>query len=86
MRITGSGAGRVLNASRAAFGIAAIAAPGVIIRVLGLRPEDNLDHAYVLRIWGTREAFVAAMSAGVGGSSGAAPVALRLVMAVAPST
>ena len=79
---TGSGAGRLLNGARAAFGITAIVAPGVIVRVLGLRPEDNADHAYVLRIWGTREAFVAAMSAGVCGSASAAPVALRLGMAV----
>ena len=82
MQGMGSGAGRVLNAARAAFGITAIAAPGVIVRVLGLRPEDNFDHVYVLRIWGTRETFVAAMSAGVCGSSSAAPVALRLGMAV----
>ena len=82
MRITGSDAGRVLNVARAAFGITAIGAPGVIVRVLGLRPEDNADHAYVLRIWGTRETFVAAMSAGVCGSSSATPVALRLGMAV----
>ena len=79
---TGSGAARLLNGARAAFGITAIVAPGVIVRVLGLRPEDNADHAYVLRIWGTRETFVAAMSAGVCGSSSAAPVALRLGMAV----
>lgn len=82
MQITGSAAGKVLNVARAAFGITAIAAPGVIIRVLGLRPEDNADHAYILRIWGTRETFVAAMSAGVGESASAAPVALRLGMAV----
>ena len=82
MQLTGSGAGRVLNAGRAAFGVTAIAAPGLIVRALGLRPEDNADHAYVLRLWGTRETFVAAMSAGVCGSSSAAPAALRLGMAV----
>ena len=82
MQLTGAAAGRVLNGARAAFGITAIAAPGVIVRVLGLRPEDNADHAYILRLWGTRETFVAAMSAGVCGSSSAAPVALRLGMAV----
>ena len=82
MRITGSDAGKVLNVARAAFGVTAIVAPGLTLRVLGLRLEDNVDHAYVLRIWGTRETFVAAMSAGVCGSSSAAPVALRLGMAV----
>jgi hypothetical protein len=82
MWISGSEAGRVLNTARAAFGIAALAAPGVIVRILGLRPEDNADHAYILRLWGTRETFVAAMSAGAWGSSSAKPVALRLGMAV----
>ncbi len=72
----------MLNGTRAAFGITAVVAPGAIVRVLGLRPENNTDHAYILRIWGSCETFVAAMSAGVWGSSSAAPVALRLGMAV----
>ena len=83
MRSTyGSGVGRALFAARGAFGVTAIAAPRVILRLLGLRPGDNADYAYVLRLWGTREAFVAVMSAGVGGSPASAVTALRLGMAV----
>lgn len=81
MRISGARAGQVLNVSRAAFGLTAIAAPGVIVRVLGLRPEDNADYAYLVRLFGTRETFVAAMSAGAGGRSGNTG-AFRLGMAV----
>lgn len=82
MRISGSGAGKGLVVARAAFGVTAIVAPGVIVRLLGLRPEENADHAYILRLWGTREAFVAAMSAGGGEGSTSTVTALRLGMAV----
>jgi hypothetical protein len=80
--MSGADAGKGLIAARAALGVTAIAAPRVIVRVLGLRPEANADYAYLLRIFGTREVFVAAMSAGVGGSSASTLMALRLGMAV----
>lgn len=65
-RIYRSGVGGGLFAARGAFGVTAIVAPRAIVRLLGLRPEDNADYAYVLRLWGTREAFVTVMSAGSG--------------------
>ncbi len=72
----------VLIGGRAAFGLAAIVTPRLILRLLGLSADDNADYAYILRLWGTREAFVAAVSAGVGGTSHSTVTALRLGMAV----
>lgn len=72
----------VLIGGRAAFGLAAIASPRLILGLLGLRADDNADYAYVLRLWGTREVFVAVVSAGVGGTPDSTVTALRLGMAV----
>ena len=81
-RVSGPGVRKALFAARAGFGVSALVAPRLVVRLLGLRPEDNADYAYILRIWGTREAFVALMSAGAGGTSTSTVTALRLGMVV----
>lgn len=76
--------GQVLVGARFAYGIACLVAPRVLVRALMLRPDTTPEHGqdYIVRLCGTRETFLAAVQAGLGGTSATKAAAFRLGMAV----
>ena len=77
-------AGDVLVGARFAYGLTCVLAPKVLVRILMLRPDATPDHGqdYIVRLTGTRELFLAAVQAGLGGTSSSRAATLRLGMVV----